>query len=121
MDIVVHCEDTWILLKGTSIIFVVFFIGLPPALNSVNATVDNSDITIAWTVDPAPNITFCVEVVNSTSYVSQHSECNRTDTEISYSLPEEYWCVSYTITVTPVNLIGRGKVYVTSAEIMTGT
>ena len=55
-----------------------------------------------------PDITYCVDVINSTSSVTVHLECDITMTEFSYPIPQDAVCHSYVLTITPVNVVGRG-------------
>ena len=61
------------------------------------------DITVT-----AMDITYCVDVVNSTSSATLHSQCGITETQFTYPLPPINECDAYTFTVTPVNLVGNG-------------
>ena len=91
--------------------------GLLSAVDSLMMTVQDSTISLTWTVpftlDIAavdPDITYCVCVVNSTSSSTLHSQCGITKTEFSFSIPPDTACHNYmfTFTVTPVNGVGNG-------------
>ena len=49
-----------------------------------------------------------MDVINSTSSVTLHSQCDIIMTEFSYPLPQDAVCHSYVLTITPVNVVGRG-------------
>ena len=49
-----------------------------------------------------------VDVINFTSSVTLHSQCDITMTEFSYPLPQDAVCHSYVLTISPINLVGRG-------------
>ena len=70
----------------------------------------DSTIVLNWTAPFTldllfihPDITYCVEVVNSTS------DCGITETEFTYPLLPRSWCDEYNLTVTPVNVVGDGE------------
>ncbi len=94
-------------------------VGFLPVVGSLTATpipVD-SIISLTWTppfslnipgVDP--DITYCVGVVNSTSSLVIHSQCDITDTQYNYTVsPNDIVCDTYIFTVTPVNIVGNGE------------
>ena len=56
-----------------------------------------------------PDITYCVNVVNSNSSSTLHSECGINETEFSYPIPPDSQCNNYTFIVIPVNLVGNGS------------
>ena len=90
----------------TGLLFAVGSLELTPGFNTttLNWTAPFTlDIT---TVDP--DITYCVDVVSSTSSATLHSECGITETEFTYPLPPRSWCDQYNFTVTPVNVVGNG-------------
>ena len=49
-----------------------------------------------------------MDVVNSTSSSTLHSECGITDTEYEYPMPLDSVCHVHVFTVTPVNAVGNG-------------
>ena len=57
---------------------------------------------------------YCVDVVNSTSSSTLHSECGITETQFSYPIPPDSDCHVYTLAVTPVNIVGNGSEELTS-------
>ena len=92
-------------------------VGLLSAVDAVAITTSDSGSILSLTWEPPfsldidgvdPDITYCVDVINSTSSVTLHSECGITETEFSYPLPEDAVCHSYVLTITPVNVVGRG-------------
>ena len=92
-------------------------VGLLSAVDAVAITTSDSGSTLSLTWEPPftlditgvdPDITYCVDVINSTSSVTLHSECGITETEFSYPLPEDAVCHSYVLAITPVNVVGRG-------------
>ncbi len=96
-------------------------VGLLPAVGSLTATPIPLDsiVSLTWTppffldipgVDPG----YCMGVVNSTSSLMIHSQCDITDTQYNYTVsPRSTPCDTYTFTVTPVNIVGNG----TSASV----
>lgn len=83
------------------------------AVDSLNASADNTSLLIHWFAPSIvtftyqnSNITYCVDIVNSSATL--HSKCGITRTEFSYLLPPRSWCEEFTVTVTPVNVIGNG-------------
>lgn len=56
-----------------------------------------------------PDIGYCVDVYNSTTYTLVHSDCNITDTGFSYPMPRDGVCHIYLFTVTSVNVAGNGS------------
>ena len=101
-------------------------IGLPSAVDVLNITVSNTTLSLTWeppfTLDITgedPDITgYCVDVVNSISSVTLHSQCDITMTEFSYPLPQDAVCHRFVLTITPVNVVGRG---VSSSVLYIGT
>ena len=64
-----------------------------------------------------PDITYCVDVVNSTSSATLHSQCGITETEFIYSnIPFACYLVLL-FTVTPVNVVGNGTNQTVSYEV----
>ncbi len=95
----------------------ILIIGYLSDVGTPNATADlqNSIISLAWTcpfsldIINFPDITYCVDVVNSTSSLVIHSQCNITDTQYNYTVSlRSTPCDTYTFTVTPVNIVGNG-------------
>ena len=85
-------------------------IGLLSAVGSSFVALTNTAIFLTWTApftleisDVEPDITYCVDVVNSTS---SSSECEITVT--SFSIPIGRVCDNYNFTVIPVNGAGNG-------------
>ncbi len=74
----------------------------------------DSIISLTWTphfsINVNPDITYCVDVVNSTSSLVLHSQCNITDTQYNYTVSPRSTCTcdTYTFTVTPVTVVGNG-------------
>ena len=94
--------------------------GLLSVVGSLNITTVDSTLTLTWTVPFSLDITnvkldisycmyICVDVVNSTSSSTLHSECGITETQFSYPIPPDSDCHVYTFTVTPVNIVGNGS------------
>ena len=92
-------------------------VGLLSAVDAVTITTSDPGFILSLTWEPPftldidgvdPDITYCVDVINSTSSVTLHSECGITETEFSYPLPQDAVCHSYVLTITPVNVVGRG-------------
>ena len=92
-----------------------FILGRPSAIDSLNITASNSTLSLTWeppfTLDingVDPDITYCVDVINSTSLITLRLQCDIIMTEFSYPLPQDAVCHSYVLTITPVNVVGRG-------------
>lgn len=86
-----------------------------PAVPSLNITHANASLLMTWsppiTQGNGP-ITYCVDVVNSTSTTPSHSICDITETRYTYKLPAKYWCDIYFISITPVNQTFRGRTHI---------
>ena len=101
-------------------------IGLLSTVNDLTITVSNSTLFLTWeppfTLDITsedPDITgYCVDVVDSTSSTTLLSQCGINETEYSYPLPQDAVCHSYVLSITPVNVIGRG---ISSSVLYIGT
>ena len=96
-------------------IFINTLAGLLTAVGSPSVDLVDADISLTWTspftldisnVDP--DITYCVNVVNSTSSSIVLSECGITVTGFNFSIPLGRVCDIYIFTVTPVNGAGNG-------------
>lgn len=51
---------------------------------------------------------YCIDIENSTSSSTIHSECNIIATEFTYPHPAGGWCDTFVFVVTPVNVVGNG-------------
>ncbi len=90
-------------------------IGLLSAVGSFMLIQRNLAIALNWTAPHTldisgvdPDITYCVDVVSSTSSATCHSECGIIVTEFTYFLPPRSFCDEYTFVITPVNIVGNG-------------
>ena len=93
------------------------FVGTLSAVGSLSISVSGANISLTWTapftldifgVDP--DITgYCVNVVNSTSSLTLHTQCGITETQFSYPIPPNADCHVYTFTVTAINVVGMGE------------
>ena len=93
----------------------VYCIGLLSAVDFLILTHEMSTISANWTapftldVDSTnPDITYCVNVVNSTSSETLHRRCGITETHFTYPTPDNRQCPALLFTVTPVNRVGNG-------------
>ena len=84
-------------------------------VDSLMMTVQDSTISLTltapFTLDIRgvnPDITYCVDVVNSTSSSTLHSLCGISETEYEYPIPPDSACHDHMVTVTPVNPAGNG-------------
>ena len=90
------------------------FLGVPSAVDSLTLSLQNRAVFLNWTapftldIPDTDPITYCVDIVNSTSSATLHSECGINVTEYTY-LPPDSGCRDHVITVTPVNVVGRGQ------------
>ena len=89
--------------------------GLLAAVGSPSVDLVGTNISLTWTApftldisNVDPDITYCVDVVNSTSSSIVLSECRITVTGFNFSIPLGRVCDNYTFTVTPVNVVGNG-------------
>ena len=89
--------------------------GLLAAVGFPSVDLVDTDISLTWTApftldipNVDPDITYCVDVVNSTSSSIVLSECGITVTGFNFSIPIGRVCDNYTFTVTPVNVVGNG-------------
>ena len=90
-------------------------VGLLSAVDAVNIMASNTTLSLTWeppfTLDITgvdTDITYCVDVVNSTSSATLHSQCGIDETEFSYPVPQDAVCHSYVLTTTPINVVGTG-------------
>ena len=79
------------------------------------ASIETSALFLNWTAPftlditaTVPDITYCVDVVSSTSSATLHSQCGITEMEFTYPLLSRISCDGYNFTVTPVNVVGNG-------------
>lgn len=94
------------------------YIGQLAAVTDVRITVIDSFTHLTWgapfslnitKINPdIPDITYRVDVVNSTNSVTLFSQDGINVTEFSYPIPPRSWCHLYLFTVTPVNTVGDG-------------
>ena len=54
-------------------------------------------------------IGYCVDVINSTSSVTLHSECVITETEFYYPIPLDVQCTGFIFNVSAINGAGIGE------------
>ena len=94
---------------------IMLFAGLLAAVGSPSVDLVGTDIFLTWTApftldisNADPDITYCVDVVNSTSSSTVLSERGITVTGFNFSIPLGRVCDNYTFTVTPVNMVGNG-------------
>ena len=92
-----------------------FSLGLLSTVGSLHITASNTALSLTWeppfTLDIVGvdhDITYCVDVVDSTSSTTLHSQCDITETEFSLPLLDAVCHSSLILTVTPVNIVGRG-------------
>ena len=100
-------------------------VGLLSAVGSLSITASDSTLSLTWEppftlgitgVDP--DITgYCVDVINSTSSVTLHSECGINTTKFTYPKPSDTDCVVYSFSVTPHNIVGAGEI---TTEVYSG-
>ena len=91
------------------------FTGLLAAVGSPSVGLVGTDISLTWTApftldisNVDPDITYCVDVVNSTSSSIVLSECGITVTGFNFSIPLGRVCDNFSFTVIPVNRAGNG-------------
>ena len=110
----VYCND---ILMIDSQISINTLAGLLAAVGSPSVDLVDTDISLTWTApftldipNVDPDITYCVDVVNSTSSSRVLSECGITVTGFNFSLPVGRVCdnLNISFTVTPVNRAGNG-------------
>lgn len=91
----------------------VCFVGLLPAVRSLELIILNSSYSLEWeppfsldisSVDPDIE-GYCVDITFSYTLLSQ---CGITDVSFSYTIPPDDGCHDYMFTVTPVNILGNG-------------
>ena len=61
-------------------------------------------------LDVDPDITYCVDVVNSSSSAVLYSQCGINVTMFMYPYPFHVGCKVFLFNVTPVNIVGNGTV-----------
>ena len=108
----VYCND---ILMIDSRISINTLAGLLAAVGSPSVDLVGPDISLTWTApftldisNVDHDITYCVDVVNSTSSSIVLSECGINVTGFNFSIPIGRVCDNYTFTVTPVNGAGNG-------------
>ena len=77
---------------------------------------ENSTFFLTWAppvtlnvIGTEPNVSsYCVNVFNTTSTTTLHSECDINETRFSYPMPSRSWCDLFVISITPVNEVGNG-------------
>ena len=93
------------------------------AVGNLNATVLDSTISLTWEapfffdiVNINPDVTYRVDVINSTSSQVTHSQGGITITQYNYTTslsPERRACIPvcdvFKFTITPVNIVGNGS------------
>ena len=106
---------TVVALHNNNKFFTIHTVGILSAISLLSIVASNSTLSLTWeppfTLDITavdPDITYCVDVIGSTSSVTLHSQCDITMTEFSYPLPQDAVCHSYVLSITPVNVVGRG-------------
>ena len=92
---------------------VLYCVGLLSSVESLAFSSQSSAISLSWAApftlditDIDPDITYCVDVVSSSSVVK---ECDITVTDYLFPLSSNIGCVDVTFTVTPVNVLGEGN------------
>ena len=92
------------------------YVGELLAVTSLTLSLHKPNISLSWTApfsldipNTDPDITYCVDVINSTSSTIIHSDCGITVTEYTYPIPLDNGCHDHAITVTPVNVAGNGQ------------
>ena len=92
----------------------VLCIGPLPAVGNLMVTVANSTAFLSW-IPPfslellhEEPIGYCVDIHRSNLLV--HSECDIEKTRYSYPLPPDSACHIYSLSVTPISLLGSGQV-----------
>ena len=107
------------------IIAQLLFTGLLFAVGSLNITASNSTLSLTWEPPFSLDIDgvdtditgYCVDVINSTSSVTVHSQCGINTTMFTYPKPSDTDCVVYSFSVTPHNIVGAGE---TATEMYSG-
>ena len=84
-------------------------IGLPSAVGSLNIGGINNTVSITW-ISPEGDVTgYCVDIINSVSSVTLHSQCGINVAEFCYTLLPDVGCYELIAKVTPVNIAGNGS------------
>ena len=96
-------------------LYIIHLLGTLSAVSSLSISSQNSLVNLTWTApftldidNIDPDITYCVDVINYTSSMMLHSECDILTTEYSYPIPPTIWCGRLGISVTPMNGAGLG-------------
>ena len=91
-------------------------VGLLAAVGNLTLSVQDSMLLATWTAPftltievGEDDISYCIDIINITSSSSLFSQCGINATQISLSLSLDDVCHVYRITVTPVNVVGRGE------------
>ena len=87
--------------------------GILEAVTSLVYTVHNSELFFTWVPPESldvtgvhPDVTYCLEVINSITLHILQSECNVSVAEFNYTIPDESACYITMVTVTSVNKAG---------------
>ena len=84
-------------------------IDLPSAVRSLNISAINDSISVTW-ISPEGDITgYCVDIINSASSVTLHSQCGISVTEFCYVILPDVGCYQLMVNVIPMNLAGNGS------------
>ena len=108
----VYCND---ILMIDSQISINTLAGLLATVGFPSVDLVDTEISLTWTApftldisNVDPDITYCVDVVNSTSLSIILSECEINMTGFNFSIPIGRMCDNFTFTITPVNVAGNG-------------
>ena len=106
-------------IKWWQLLFSIDHLGILSAVGDLSATALDSTISLTWnppfTLDITgvdPDITYRVDVINSTSSQVIHSQGGINVTQYNYTTslsPERRVCNVFKFTITPVNIVGNGS------------
>lgn len=96
--------------------------GVPDAVRDILFSLgDRSRVLFRWSTPfvllGASEITYCVNISDSTNRRTLHSQCGLDDTNFMYTIPSKFVCTQLEFSVTPVNVVGSGLPSTTSHTI----
>ena len=104
-----------------------YYIGVL-SIGPISLTTTDSVFYLTWPEPPTLDITdedpdivgYCVDVIDSTSSVTLHSDCEITETEFYYPIPSDAPCTEYVFNIRARNAAGTGEPSTTDYRTIAG-